>query len=98
MSLLNLFSFTQSFKFDFTKGILYVQKKPITFRATTKNICFEYIKLFYFNKTSGLPDPLFRIRPEPDSDFFKNQYPAGTGTGSFFFNYDPAGTGSGSFF
>ena len=35
-------------------------------------------------ETSGLPDPLFRIRPEPDPDFFLNQYPAGTGSGSFF--------------
>ena len=34
--------------------------------------------------TSGLPDPLFRIQPETDPDFFLNQYPAGTGFGSFF--------------
>ena len=45
---------------------------------------------------SDVPDPQFRIRPEPDPDLF---FKLGSGrirNRIFFQNQDPAGTGSGS--
>ena len=45
--------------------------------------CFVLLEGKY-QTNSGLPDPLFRIRPEPDLDFLLNQYPARIGSGIFF--------------
>ena len=48
--------------------------------------------------TSDLPDPLFRIRPEPDPDIFFKLISGRNRIRIFFLIYYPAGTGSGSFF